>query len=335
MRKSAAALLVLALALVASRAAGEPDDATRIAGAIAPFVDHQTLALVHIDLGGIDAVESIALLARLLRLNEQQRAQVQGAVAPLSVLPTHGSADVFVVVSMSDLVIADRQGNSGQPAKLAGLPCFLVVSVADGAPGRALAVELKRGLGRDAVMESIGQAIVLGSPQTLDRLKTRPPQARPEIAAALRAVDGGAAQVLLVPPREVRQLVELMWPRLPESLGGGLTKTFTRGLAWAAVGVDLPPAAPELRMVVQSESPESAQALAREISALAERLAEREIARQELPRFSELWQHLAPRVSGDRLEMTVNEKQTRLTECGTFLSLLLRMAIDNRPSPAN
>jgi len=281
---------------------------------------------VHIDLGSIDAAESITLLAKLLRMDERGHAQAQGLVAPLNVLPTNGSADVFVVISMSDLRIAALQGKAKQPANAAGLPYFLVVSVADGAPGSAIAVEVKRDLGREVVMETIGQAIVLGSPRTLERLKTKPPQARPEIAAALRALDGGAAHVLLVPPREARQLVELLWPKLSESLGGGPTKAFTQGVVWAGVGIDLPPAEPELRVVVQSTSSEAAETLEHELAALAKKLGVGAAVRDTVPNFNELWKRLAPRAEGDRLVATLNEKQASLSECAMLLGVLLRVA---------
>lgn len=336
MRKSLGALMGLMCAIGAGAALAEPDDAQRLAAAVAPFVDNQTVAVVHVDLGGIDAVESITLLAKLFGLNERQHANLQGAIAPLGVLPTGGAADVFAVVSMSDLRLTEPQNkaNGGQPAKAPGLPFFLVISVADGAPGSAIAAELKRDLGPGVMMETIGQSIVLASERTLDRLKSRPAQPRPEIAAALRALDGGAAHFLLVPPREARQLVELMWPRLPESLGGGPTKAFTQGVVWAAVGIDLPPAEPELRVAVQSTSAEAAATLEREVAALAKKLGEEAEVREAVPDFDELWKRLAPRAEGDLLLATLNEQHASLAEYAKLLEVLLRTASGGAASRA-
>lgn len=327
MRRLLGALVGMMCAIGAGAALAEPDDAGRLAGAIAPFVDGQTVAIVHIDLGSIDAAESITLMAKLFRMDDRSHAQAQGLVAPLGLLPDTGHADVFVVVSLSDLRIGELQ--AAKDAKPKGLPFFVVVSLAADAPGSAIAVEIKRGmLGRDpdAVAEPMGQAIVVGSRRTVERLKTRPAVARPEIAQAIRALDGAAAHLLLIPPPEARQLVELLWPRLPDSLGGGPTKAFTQGVVWAGIGIDLPPAEPELRVVVQSTNKEAAETLERELAALAKKLGNEAEVRDAVPNFDELWKRLAPQPEGDRLVATLNEKHASLAEYATLLKVLLRVA---------
>lgn len=335
MRRLLGTLVGLLCAIGAGAALADPDDAQRLAGAVAPFVDGQTVAVVHIDLGSIDAAESITLLARLLGMDERSHAQAQGLVAPLGLLPDTGHADVFVVVSLSDLRLGELPG--AQQAKPKGLPFFVVVSLAADAPGSAIAVEIKRGmLGADpsAVAEPMGEAIVVGSRRTVDRLKARPAVARPEIAQAIRSLDGAAAHLLLIPPPEARQLVELLWPRLPESLGGGPTKAFTQGVVWAGVGIDLPPAEPELRVVVQSTSTEAAATLERELAALAKKLGEGTEVREAVPNFDELWKRLAPHAEGDRLVATLNEKHASLAEYATLLKVLLRVASSGVEAPA-
>jgi hypothetical protein len=327
MRRLLGALVGMMCAIGAGAALAEPDDAERLASAIAPFVDGQTVAIVHIDLGSIDAAESITLLAKLLRLDERGHAHAQGLVAPLGLLPDTGHADVFVVMSLSDLRVGELQG--AKDAKPKGLPFFVVVSLAADAPGSAIAVEIKRAmLGTDprAVAEPVGEAIVVGSPRTLERLRMRPAVNRPEIVQAVRALEGASAHLLLIPPPEARQLVELLWPRLPESLGGGPTKAFTQGVVWAGVGIDLPPAEPELRVVVQSTNQEAAETLEHELSAVAQKLGEQADMRDTVPKFHELWKRLAPRAEGDRLVVTLNEKQASLAEYATLLGVLLRVA---------
>jgi hypothetical protein len=73
----------------------------RLALTVAPYVDMQTLVIAHFDLAVIDAPRTVTMLARLMRLSEQEHARLQGEFAPLEVLhgalPEGGSADVFIV----------------------------------------------------------------------------------------------------------------------------------------------------------------------------------------------------------------------------------------------
>lgn len=334
-RNAAIVLCGLLLCCVALAATAEDDDAGRLARKIAPYVDGQTVAIMHVDLGGIDSAESITLLAKLFGLNERGHARLQGEVAPLGLLPQRGSADVFVVMSLSDVKVQELQAAAKGGAPIAGLPMFIVISTADDAPARAIAVELKRGLPGNMDTETIGEAIVIGSAKTRERLKSKPAVERPEIAAALAALDGGSAHGLLIPPPEARQLVELVWPRLPDWLGGGPTRNWTQRVQWAAVGIDLPPAEPELRIVLQSPSDEAAKALEGELAAVAAKLSERSDVRDAAPKFNELWARLAPRAEGNRVTATLNEQGATLSEYSTMLAALLRVAQtgSDRPMP--
>ena len=69
---------------------------------------------------------------------------------------------------------------------------------------------------------------------------------------ALEAAGDTAAQVLLLPPKHYRRVLEEAVGEFPKELGGGSMKILTEGVLWAAVGIDLDPR-PALRMVIQSE----------------------------------------------------------------------------------
>ncbi len=83
----------------------------------------------------------------------------------------------------------------------------------------------------------IGNVLVIGSRAATPR-EFRPVE-RPELAAAFEAAGDTAAQVILIPPADTQRVVEELMPQLPKELGGGPSSVLTRGIRWAAVGIDV------------------------------------------------------------------------------------------------
>src|SRR5262249_20875160 len=107
----------------------------------------------------------------------------------------------------------------------------------------------------------IGSAVVAGKKTTLERLRQHKPAARPELARAFAAAGDATAQLLILPPAHARRMLEETYPILPKELGGGPATALTRGLLWAAATVETRPQL-ALRLVIQSQDAQAAQALA-------------------------------------------------------------------------
>jgi hypothetical protein len=324
----------------------------RLAATIAPFVDAQTLVVAHFDLAAIDAQKTLTLLARLFRFPEQEHARLQVQFAPLNVLhgalPEGASADVFVVVSIADIQLAQAGAsaknptpNGGQPnedSKKASLPFFVVISLERNSPASPIATEIRRALAAqhraDVTMERIGNAIITGSPRTIERLKKSQATNRPEIRAGLEAAGESAAHLLFVPSAEARFAAEALLPKLPPGLGGGATKTWTRGVVWTAVGLDLPPAEPAARIIIQSTNNQAALALSGQLAEITKSLGQKPEIRNAFPKLDEIAKRLEPSVSGDRLVIEVNEGNGTLEDLSSYLAAVLTGSRSATPQPA-
>ncbi len=319
--------LLHALALVAvcstlgvaqEKADGE-SAATGPAQAIAPFVDNQTLAIVRVDLAAFDASETVELLAVFLQMTDAQRDQAAALVAPIRVfsnaLPAGGQADIFTVVSFSDL---------------ASVPFFFVLPLETNPAAAAIGMEIRRGIAEqahtEAAMERLGDVIVTGSARTVERLKKAKPVAREDISQAFEAVEESPLQVLLVPTAAVRRLLQVTVPSLPAELGGGPTKPLTESIEWVAFGLHLPPSDTDARFVVQATSDEAAAVLAIGIAQQIEALGQRDDVRQAIPEFDDLATRLQPQIAGRRVTVEFTASPEEVASLGAFLAPLLKQA---------
>ncbi len=300
-------------------AGNEETDPRGLAKVVAPFVDNQTVAVFHVDLATFDALETVDLLAEFLHMDPADRDRLQADVAPISVvaqtLSADAHADVFAVVSVSDL---------------ASLPLFFVSPLDPGAVSPPIAVELRRALAgqfrAEVATEEIAGALVTGSTRTIERLKQKSAVERPEIAAAFAAAGETAAQILIVPTPDARRAIELLMPKLPESLGGGRTSQITRHLKWAAVGVNLPPGDTCVRVVVEAENSTSAESLVDSFSALIKGLEDRRVDGKDAVELDNLTARLAPQADGARLTVEVFPESGEAAKFGVLLSPLLKVA---------
>jgi hypothetical protein len=291
----------------------------RVAKIVAPLVDEQTVAVVHANLTAFDVAATIDILVRGLKWPEDVRDHLQVQFAPIQVvtqgLPETVAVDTILVISISDL---------------AHLPFFLVVPLDKTTPAKAIALEARREIGqgwrREVISEEIGDTLITGAPATIERLKKAKPVARPEIAAAFQAAELGGLQFAIVPSAAMRKLAEGLLPKLPERLGGGPTKSFTQGIVWAAVGLDLPPKAIAVRVVLQSTNAETATALEAEIRKLFAALGEFPQFKEAVPEYDELSKRLVPMAGGDRLKLELTEANGGIDALGAILPTFTRMS---------
>ncbi|HEY2840248.1 MAG TPA: hypothetical protein VGJ26_13920 [Pirellulales bacterium] len=288
---------------------------------LAPYVDAQTLVVAHVDLNAFEPMKTIDWLTGILGLSPRDRDNIQSQAAPISVvtqgLPKGQSVSVYVVISLSDI---------------GRLPFFLVLPLDDHTPAIPIATEARRELekawNRKVASDRVGDALVVGSPETIERLKKAKPVARPEIDAALSAVDEGAVQIALIPSPDMRRLAEALLPEAPKQLGGGPTKTFTQGAVWAALSIDLPPHKVEARLVIQSVDAAAAVALDRRLATAIDAIAALPSVRDGAPNFAEVARRLVPKPDGDQLKIVLDEEEGDVTAGLKLLGPLLRVILN-------
>jgi hypothetical protein len=105
-------------------------------------------------------------------------------------------------------------------------------------------------------------------------------------------------------PPALRKSVEELMPTLPKELGGGSTVTLTRGMRWAAIGINLAAGKQELRALVQASNAETATALS-ELARRALQLA----GSKETPEFRAGLEGIRPEVKGDQVRLALKARQ--------------------------
>jgi hypothetical protein len=294
MPKIIACALLLSLA-VPGFADEKKFDAEARAKAVAPYLDEQTIGVGHVVVTRID-VDGI-LEYGMLGPEEIVGAKriTRDLVTPLT---KAGIQEVYVVFSLADAP---------------GQAPFLVIPIEGDGDGQGVREALSQStLFKEFKFEKIGSAVVGGATPTLARLKNLKPDNRPELTKAFTAAGDTAIQAILVPTKENRRVVEEIMPKLPQELGGGPITIVTHGILWSAVGVDLPPKA-GLRAVVQSQDAAAARKLhdlaAKFFKVVGNEGPHNQKARDFLPGFDKLVEHLIPKVQNDRLIVTLEEKE--------------------------
>lgn len=272
---------------------------------VAPFLDKQAIAVGHLDLTRVEIEPLVEQLRPWIPEWEPNRERwLQNIRQQFAALKETGARELYLVVSLADIP-------EHPPLVLAPL-------------GERVKEEALRRLFGMAGMkaERFGAVLALGAPETLARLETLEPDARPELEDAFAAAGDAPLQLLLVPTDLQRRIVAEMMPELPKEMGGGPTTILTRGMIWAALGVNLPPR-PALHLVVQSENATAAAALrdkwlqatgwlaALRVKWLRETRwrAAQEAVDRKIAALDQLAPLLMPTTRGDRLVLDLTEKE--------------------------
>jgi Protein of unknown function (DUF1559) len=287
-------LLSLALALLfALPVAGADTDAR--ARRVAPFLDEQTFAVAHLDMTKLDAE---ALARALVDLGGMPADEATNGKASadrwFTAFAKAGGKELIVVFSLADFP---------------EFP-FVLVPLGEGADARALSGLLDI-LGIPAgPREKVGDVLFAGSTVAHQRLRTRKPVARPELAKAFAAAGDGAVQLALIPPPHLARVIDEMMPLLPKEIGGGSSKVLTHGIQWAALGM-APPPKMALRLTVQSDNAASAKALSEGFVKALKTLSEQKEVVAALPNFEKMAAVLVPKVEQDRVVLTLENQDVR------------------------
>jgi len=268
MRKLSFILLILLLTAASPARSAEAFDASACAATVAPYVDENTLIVVRIDLAHVDVQAMWDRIDRMFR--ETQDGDVKEIAEftlrePLSrwveQFRQAGGSEVYFLVNPVDWprppfgIAPLRQGDDAEA--MAGL---LFGGPLHGKPDGPTS----RPAGRSwpTIATRLDDVVFVGSHAQLERVQALTPAARPELARALAAVGGGAAQAVLLLSEDTRLIIEEMLPVIPDELGGGPSSVITRGLRWGALSISTPPKM-SLDIVADAADAESAQALAR------------------------------------------------------------------------
>ncbi len=282
--------LLVAIVAVSAAMADEKADAAVRARVVAPFIDEETLAVVHVDLSRVAIDPLFDTLAQVVPQAAEERKEAKaGLGGALSGLTKLGIRDFYMLFPMSFV--------PPQP------PLDLLV-VKPGTDAEAVRAAIP---GFRGTAKLIGNIVALADrEEALARLGNLKTDDRPELVKAFQAAGDTAVQVAVLPPRHFARVVEEMLPELPKQIGGGPSTIITRGALWAALGIDLPPKA-KARLVIQSQDPAAAEALIQKFGDTLRFLGGLPETKNFVPRFGEIATNLIPKAEKDQLVLVLEE----------------------------
>jgi hypothetical protein len=288
---------------------------------LAPLLDEQTYLVAHLDLSRYDEAGIMKTLVPLLP--RDIRSELEDALKAVKDFQT-----AFTKAGGSELIVlfdAEEMPN----------PSYVYIPLAEKANATALGKLLADTLplGREVKVQKAGSMLVVGPAAALKRLDgRREPAAREGLADAIKAAGDTGAQVLLMPTKDQRRVLEEVVPHLPPQFGGIPSKHLTRGLRWAALGLDVSPK-PAFRLTVQCADAAAAKTVNALLVAGVQALGRVKFTGEDKP-FSELFpaefliaKALQPEVKEDRLIVAVSDPATLaagLTRSEDLLARVLR-----------
>jgi len=252
---------------------------------VAPFVDDQTIVVARAEVSQISAEKLFEFVRQFL--------------PPLP--PEH---PLFEVQTTASKFVEDfKQAGGRELYLIVGLPdradptACIIAPVSKDGNEKALLDTL--GLLPFEVHERIGDVLFAGNRSAQKRFAEPSVESRPELVRALEAAGDTQLQLVIIPSATARRVAEELLPVLPASLGGGPSRTLTRGALWSVSGIDGPPTM-NLRMVIQSEDAAAAAML---------RAQWRELLAHVWPQGAKLGDLPMPKASNDRLVLELGPDQ--------------------------
>ena len=278
----------------ASARAGDDD-------AVLPFLDDSSFLVVRVDDSALDIKASLKWLISTMesaKLDSHELDWIKAEMAKpvgdadewVTKFRAAGGKRIYLVMGLSDFP---------DPGP------FVVVPVEARADGKALSALFPAS--GSAGPEQIGAAVVFGDKKTRERLKqAAPPKPRPDLDAAMAAVASAPARAVLIPSAGVRQMLEIVSPKLPKELGGGPIAVVSQGVRWAAVGVH-PPAEPSVTFIVEARDADAATELMKLAgTAMKWALLNGKHATFD---FKSVLNFVMPKVEGNRITIALNSDQ--------------------------
>jgi hypothetical protein len=280
-------LLLSVMFLLPPAAAAEDKAATGPARAVAPYLDDRTVAVLHLDLAALDVKAVEKSLAGLFKQTSAGRPEgLQELAGAAERLKEAGARALYVVFSLAEL-----------PEQ----PPLLLVAL----PEETNAAALFGGLADPRMKFVRAGGLVVGACEvTHQRLKEHRPADRPEVAKAFAAAGPGLAQLVLLPTRDTRRVLEEVMPKLPPEVGGDSIQVLTRGLHWIVLYLEPPPKL-TLHLLAQAEDKAAAGALKGLLERCYALAGKQQEVRQGVPNFDRLSKALTPEAEGNQLRLQV------------------------------
>ncbi|MBV9126190.1 MAG: hypothetical protein JO112_22810, partial [Planctomycetes bacterium] len=293
MKKLLALALFLLTVVPLARAADPKAEAEARAKILAPFLDDETFAVVHLEVNPRNVDALVSRLTAIFKVNSAVLVPGKQLLNQwIADFNKAGGKDIYFLFNLEDVPLN---------------PPFALVPLSADADAQALAGLLRQKPLAFEVTRPIHQVLFAGSKAQAQRLDNFTPMPRPEVAKALAAAGPGAAQFLLLPPASARRVIEEIMPTFPSEIGGGSTTILTRGVRWAALSYQTEPKL-MLRLIIQSQDAESAQQFKQLVEDVLDFVGTKTPVQQWLPNFGQTAEKLTPEVHGDRLTLTVDEQ---------------------------
>jgi prepilin-type processing-associated H-X9-DG protein len=302
---------IVLMVLWAALPALAQERATSTSQSLAPCVDEQTFAVVRIDLARVDTDALFDLAAQAAAkyvdtsqvetLKNKSGGPRQAMKQKVDAFKAAGGETLYVIWSTNDLpgfvLAVPVTEKTNQPALKDWVEATLT-SLGTGCP------ELKQVRKQDLLL--------VGPKQIVERWEKTAPVIRASLDKATAAAQGAAIQILLVPNDDTKQILGAMLPALAErgiQIDGN---AISKGLQWAAIGIDLPPK-PAIRMHIQAADAASAATLNRLVADLWQRVGQIPSLRRTCPNLDASLAMLSPAAEGNTSRLVLDDKQcTRL-----------------------
>jgi hypothetical protein len=308
-----APILFLCTATLTAQVKYDPAETARI---IAPFIDAQTIAVAHADISRInsDAIFEKVTGVALKIAEPQEKDKILAVLTEfrqiihqwITDFTAAGGKDIYLVLSLTDLP-----------------RFFMIVPLGTGADAQEIANLLRKAQPAGSsegspiyldCFEKFGNVAFGGSKETLQRLQTSPPADRPELSAAFAAAGDTAVQLLIILDADARRVIDETLPILAQLPGDISATAVSRGLMWAALGLDAPPKM-QIKLEVQSQNATDADALNNVVGQIIDIIVKQN-------KYLDLKKHLTllkPTVKGDRLHLLLKDDQIDSLMADIFL----------------
>ncbi len=284
-----------------SLASGQDAGGT-LAARIAPLLDDQTIAVAAIDLARINPDVLLARWQEAVPDNgppDEARQEIRETITNLRGAKVN---EVFFVVSLSAGIVPPEPFIAVRP---------------EGAHERP--AELLRGMMPNLEQASIGEFLVAGQPETLNRLKTTHRAVpRPELAEAFSAAKDMPLRLAIIPPPDARRaLTETLV--IPRQFGGDAETPIAQGLEWLAFGLALEPKL-DVRLSVRTKDAAAAELLATRTKDLFRNLAAAKELTSVLPNAPRLFGNIRPVARGNTVLVTLAQETAKPSDIGDLFA---------------
>ena len=268
---------------------------------IAPFLDGQTVAVAHLDLAKIDFQAGLDFFAKGVPadlLSPEQRAEAVAKGTEIrDKLLNAGCREAFLIVSLADIPSAEP---------------LVVLAVAKERKPEDVASVL-RSLGPGPQMEPLHGALVLGSAEVIERLKTLKAVSRPDLEKALSAAGDAPLRLAVSMAEDTRRALRENLPTLPPELGGLTGGELVDSFSSLTLAASLPPQQ-SLLLTIQARDARAARQLSELAASALDLLAKNDEVQRRFPPIKQVVPLLTPRVERDQLVLKFDDEQGNLTK---------------------